>query len=92
MPHKYWGISSLTYIIEHIDFISWWRGWESTNLRNTGIGRDMDKKGNKKGNTGGRIADFSQTPPGVAQPRGWCGGAPLHLPPYPLESETVTRC
>ena len=20
MPHKYWGISSLTYIIEHIDY------------------------------------------------------------------------
>jgi hypothetical protein len=22
MPHKYWGMSSLTYIIEHIDFIN----------------------------------------------------------------------
>ena len=21
MPHKYWGISSLTYIIEHIDYV-----------------------------------------------------------------------
>jgi hypothetical protein len=79
MPHKYWGMSSLTYIIEHIDFISWWRGWESTNRRNTGIYRDMDEKGNKKGNNPVQIADFSQTPPGVAEPGGGCVGAPLYL-------------
>jgi len=50
-------------IIEHIDFISWWRGWESTNRRNTGIDKDIDEKGNKKGNTGGQDRRFSQTPP-----------------------------
>ena len=79
MPHKYWGGSSIIFIIEHIDFISWWRGWESTTLRNTGINRDMTKKGNKKGNNPVQIADFRRPPPGVAEPRGGCVGTPLYL-------------
>ena len=64
MPHKYWVGSSISNIIEHIDFISQWRRWEPTNRRNTGIDRDMTEKGNKKGNTGGRIADFRSPPLG----------------------------
>ena len=56
-------MSSISYIIEHIDFISWWRGWEPTNRRNTGIEQDMTDKGNKKGNNPAQIADFRRPPP-----------------------------
>jgi len=66
-------------IIEHIEIISWWRGWEPTNRRNTGIEQDMIRKGNKKGNNPAQIADFWRPPPGVAEPRGWRAGAPLYL-------------
>jgi len=65
MPHKYWGMSLILSIIKHIDFISWWRGWEPTCRRNTGIEQDMAGKGNKKGNIWGQIADFRRPPPGV---------------------------
>ena len=59
--------------------ISWWRGWEPTCRRNTGIGKDMTGKGNKKGNIWGQIADFRRPPPGVVEPRGWRACAPLYL-------------
>jgi len=59
--------------------ISWWRGWEPTCRRNTGIEQDMTGKGNKKGNNPAQITDFRRPPPGVVEPRGVGVGAPLHL-------------
>ena len=56
-------MSLILTIIEHIDFISWWRGWEPTCRRKTGIEQDMTEKGNKKGNIWGQIADFRRPPP-----------------------------
>ena len=89
MPHKYWGISSLTYIIEHIDFISWWRGWEPICRRNTGIEKDMTGKGNKKGNNPAQIADFADPPWGGRFP---LAGAWAQRPTSVLTSENFLRC
>jgi hypothetical protein len=72
-------MGSIHTIIEHIEIISWWRGWEPTCHRNTGIEEDMTRKGNKKGNIWGQSSDFRRPPPGVVEPRGWCVGAPIHL-------------
>ena len=44
--------------------ISWWRGWEPTNCRNTGIDQDMTEKGNKKGNIWAATSIFADPPRG----------------------------
>jgi len=80
VPHKYWGMSYIFDIIEHIEIISWWRGWEPTNSRNTGIEQDMTGKGNKKGNNPAQIADFRRPPPGVVEPRGGVHAHPSTSP------------
>ena len=71
-------MSLILTIIEHIEIISWWRGWEPTNRRKTGIEQDMIGKGNKKGNIWVQIVDF-RTPPRGGRTEGVGVGAPLHL-------------
>ena len=36
MPHKYWGMSSLTYIIEHIDYVLYQPNLLASLLASTG--------------------------------------------------------
>jgi len=79
VPHKYWGMSLISDIIEHIEMISWWRGWEPTNRRNTGIEQDMTEKGNKKGNIWGQSSIFVDPPLGWSISFSGCVGAPLYL-------------
>jgi len=65
-----------------MEMISWWRGWEPTNRRNTGIRKDMIAKGNKKGNNPAQIADFADPPPWGGRTEGVaCRRTPLPLQP-----------
>ena len=62
--------------------ISWWRGWEPTCRRNTGIGKDMTRKGNKKGNNPAQIADFWRPPQGWSNQGGGARAHPSTSPTY----------
>jgi hypothetical protein len=68
-------MNDINNIIEHIEIISWWRGWEPICRKNKGIEVDMNEKGNKKGNIWGQTS-ISQTPPQGWSNRG--GGAVAH--------------
>ena len=82
VPHKYWGMSYIFDIIEHIEIISWWRGWEPTNSRNTGIEQDMTGKGNKKGNIWAATSIFADPPRGGRFPLAGAWAHPSTSPTY----------
>ena len=86
-------MNDINNISEHIDYVSQWRGWESTTRRKTGIDRDMTEKGNKKGNNPVQIIDFSQTPPGGGGTEGvvrW--RTPLPLQPISRITNASKNC
>jgi hypothetical protein len=76
MPHKYWGISSLTYIIEHIDYVLYEPNLLASLLASTGRSSVRPHKTCDVGSL-----DMHRTQIFADPPQGWSnqgGGAVAH--------------